>query len=175
MRALPVNLVRRRPWRAWAGTLVLMAAASFAAFQGWRAWQAYMATPNLQRQSQPPLSRADPVANGTAAKESSAIEPAYATDALAVAKLAQFNTASILATIEAARVPGVRVVSVEMAAAELTTRIEIEAPNYQAALQYIAALNKADAAYPWILARTQLLQAIGVTATIIGSDPQSTR
>lgn len=175
MRALPVNLVNPRPWRTWAGALVFVAATAVAAAQGWRAWQAYMATRNLQRQSQQQAPHTDQSATAPVAIDSTTIEPAYAADAAAVAKLASFDVAGVLANIEAAKVLGVRVVSIEIAAAEATTRIEIESPDHQAAVQYTAALNKADKSHRWDLSRAQLHQTSGVTATIVGTEPRTNR
>lgn len=149
---------------------MFVVAAAIAAVQGWRAWQALRVMRDIQFQSQQQAPRTDPSATRPVTTASPATEPAYAADAAAIAKLARFDIAGVLANIEAAKVPGIRVVSIEMAAIESTTRVEIESPDQQAVIQYLAKLNNADKSHRWGLMRTQLLQNSSITATIIAAE-----
>lgn len=168
MRALPVNFVSRRKWQTLASSLVFVAASTIAAVQGWRAWQAHTTTKFLQLQmaAQAPIAAAS--ARRADTKDLLAAEPFYAADANIVVQLASYNVAAVLENIEAAKVPGVRVVSIEIAAAAKSTRIEIEAPDHQAASRYVLMLNQATEHLRWDLIQTQR-QNSGVTAKIIST------
>lgn len=171
MRALPVNLVGTRPWRTWAGVLVFVVSTAIAAVQGWRVWRVYMAKRDIQLQLQQQAPRTDPGAARPVATDPGPNGRAYAADAANIAKLASFDVAAVLTNIEAAKVLGVRVVSIDVTARESTTRIEIESPDHQAAIQYVSVLNQAAASNRWALTRLHFLQNVSVAATIAGGEP----
>src|SRR2546425_1329554 len=119
MRTLKVEFAPKRqvPTSLWAALGIALGL--LAVQQAWQAWtlqgqlraaESEVATLSTQ------IDRAEQARRDAADQQRT--EPLYARDAAAVAKLAGFPLARVLASLEQTRVPGVRLTALEIAAAE---------------------------------------------------------
>jgi hypothetical protein len=168
MKALQVEFVK--PRRVWPALLSVVAAALFAvaAHQSWQGWshlkQSRLATQEIaQLQAALSRQRAPQADSATASRE---VETAaYAQDAIALTKLAAFDVAGVLATLESTKLPGIKVASLEIVTAEQTARVELEVADPTVLLQYLEKLNAGhDSANSWKLTHVQ-----SASGTIAGS------
>jgi len=97
---------------------------------------------------------------------------AYAQDAAAIARVASFDAAGVLAAVESARVAGIRVTSLEINAVDATARLELEVRDASDLLKYLDDINAAmDAPQRWRLVRSQSATPTNVgSATLVRQD-----
>jgi len=80
----------------------------------------------------------------------------YAQDAAAIARMAAFDAAGVLAAVESARVPGIRVTSLEINPADASARLELEVREAADLLKYLDDINAGTpASESWKLVRAQ--------------------
>ena len=80
---------------------------------------------------------------------------AYARDAQALARTASFPTQTVLRSLEATAVDGIRIQAIELAAARGIAQVQLEFDDYPALLRYVEQLNEGDPATPWALVRAE--------------------
>ena len=83
-------------------------------------------------------------------------EPPYAEDAMKIAKLAEFPLNSVFASIESARVAGIRMTALDISAADGTVRAEVEFSEFATLLRYVDELNAGEPVRRWILVNAQV-------------------
>ncbi|MCI4429563.1 MAG: hypothetical protein JHC40_10405 [Burkholderiales bacterium] len=93
--------------------------------------------------------------------------PAYAEDARAVARMAAFDIDSLLSEIEAVRISGVRVLSVELSAQERVVRVELELNEPSLSLRYLEAINVSEPHPRWQLVRSETTTGAALTSAMI--------
>jgi hypothetical protein len=158
MRSLKVEFApARRPVVAlalWGAACALAALAlGTAAWQSWEHRQAVVARTASDTQEATRLravlrERADRAAASAAA-------PAYARDALVVAKAAAFPMQPVLRSLETVAVDGVRVTAIELNAARGGADVTLEFDDYKALLAYLELLNEGEPAPRWALVRAE--------------------
>jgi hypothetical protein len=158
MRALTVEFApARRPVAAlaiWGAVCALMAIGlGTAAWQSWTHRQAVAARAASDAQEAARLraqlrERADRAA-------ASAAPPAYARDALAVAKTAAFPMQPVLRSLETVAVDGVLVTAIELNAARGGADVTLAFDDYKALLAYLELLNEGEPAPRWSLVRAE--------------------
>ena len=84
-----------------------------------------------------------------------AVPPAYARDALAVARTAAFPLQPVLRSLETVAVEGVRVTVIELNATGGGADVTLEFDDYKALLAYLELLNEGEAAPRWTLVRAE--------------------
>ena len=172
MKALDVEFVKpRRVWRAF---LSVLAAALFAAAaqQSWQGWS-HLKQSRLAKQEVASLQvalnrqRAPQADSATASREVETVP--YAQDAIALTKLAAFDVAGVLATLESTKLPGIKVTSLEIVTAEQTARVELEVADPTVLLQYLQKVNAGhDSATSWKLTHVQATNGNTVgSATVV--------
>ena len=93
-----------------------------------------------------------------AASQASA-EPPYARDALAVARVAAFPLDRVLTSLEGARVQGVRLTALEIAATDGTVRADLEFTDHEALMRYLEDINAGEERPRWKLVQAQSASA----------------
>jgi hypothetical protein len=172
MRALKVEFVARKPTRGWIWTGLSLALCVFAADQGWRARVLQQQVQALRAEAEVLAQKNDRARQASSvAAARSAVEPAYAKDAAAVAKIAGFPLDRVLASLESAQVIGVKVSGLEVSAGEATARAELEFSDHPSLLNYLEAINAGEPKPRWVLQRAQIAHATSGsnTATIISN------
>nr|WP_297385340.1 hypothetical protein [uncultured Roseateles sp.] len=84
-----------------------------------------------------------------------AVPPAYARDALAVARTAAFPLQPVLRSLETVAVEGVRVSAIELSATRGGADVTLEFDDYKALLAYLELLNEGEATPRWTLVRAE--------------------
>lgn len=172
MKPLTVEFLppRRLPsWVWYAGSALLFTVAGQQGLQTWRAAQQLKATQGEIAALQAKLEQARQAQRE--AQERLQKEPPYAKDAAAIAKVAAFPLERVFASIESARVQGVRITALDVAPADGTARAEIEFSDYEALSRYLEALNAGEPVPRWTLVRTQSAGGAPNTATVKASWP----
>lgn len=152
--------------RLWGG--IGVAALVVAAFQAWhlkglQTQHRALAEEANQLSSQLQARSGAPAVPGS---QSLAI-PAYAEDARAVARMATVDIDSVLSAIEAVRIPGVRVLSVELSAQERVVRVELELNEPSMSLRYLEAINVGEPHPRWQLVRSETPTGASLTSATI--------
>ena len=136
-------------WPWWLACACLLAAA---AFEAERAISLARERALLERQVNAIGTQGTADAAPTSAPEAAA----YAADAARFVKLANMDLAGVLASIESARVPGIRVTAIDIRAGDASARLELEVRDTADLLRYLDDIN---AGMPvdgrWSLARAQ--------------------
>ena len=88
-----------------------------------------------------------------------AVPPAYARDALAVARTAAFPLQPVLRSLETVAVEGVRVSAIELNATRGGADVTLEFDDYKALLAYLELLNEGEATPRWSLVRAEAAAA----------------
>jgi hypothetical protein len=163
MKALKIEFAARRPVPRWLWAVATLAFGALALHQGWQAWA-------LQERVAALRSQADALATEQAERSAQArretagrvrVEPAYARDAAAVAKIAGFPLDRVLVSLESAQVLGVKLTSLEVSAVESTARAELEFADHTALLNYLEAINAGEPQPRWALLQAQMALAPG--------------
>jgi hypothetical protein len=168
VRPLRIDFVPRRHPPAWLWYLASAILAGVAVQQGWTAWQ-------LSRQASAAevkvselrlkIERVERAHQRAHAEQ--AIEPPYAKDAAAIAKVAAFPVEQVFASIESAQVSGVRLTSLDVSATGGTARVELEFSDSAALSNYLAAINAGEEQPRWRLVQARMgLSGTPSTATI---------
>lgn len=79
--------------------------------------------------------------------------PAYADDALTIARTASIDWTGIFTTVQAVQVTGVRVTMLAVAAAEASVQLSVEADRLESAMDYLRLLNAGEPDTKWQLKR----------------------
>ena len=141
--------------------------------QGWSAWQRVHEVRTLEAQNaalQSALERARQVQQE--AQQQAAQAPPYAGDLAAITKVAAFPVERVFASIESARVQGVKLTALDIAPAEGRAKAELEFTDHDALLRYLEALNAGEDKPRWSLVQSQLGASGAVkTATIVSTWP----
>jgi hypothetical protein len=150
---------------AWGVAALLGIGVGLVAFSDVRQWQALSAARNdglaLQRQLD------ERQAQRAALSASAAALPTFAPDAARRLATASFDTPGVLRSIESARVPGVRVIAVEVDADGRRAEIQLDVANADVASAYLQALNAGLDTPTWTLSRLQV-SGNTETALIVG-------
>ena len=152
MKALKVEFAPRPRvplWLWFTGCALLLAIATEQGWRGWQAQQRLHSARGQRVQLSAELERAAQARRDAATQ--AAVEPPYARDLAAVSKVAAFPIDRVFASVESARVPGVRVTSLEVATAETSARVELEYGDLEALMRYLSELNAGEPRARWSL------------------------
>jgi hypothetical protein len=167
MRPLKVNFVPPRRVPAWVLYAVAAVLFAVAGYQGWQAWRLSRELRATEAEVAALQAKIDQARQAQReALQRLQQEPPYAKDAAAIAKVAEFPLEKVFASIESARVQGVKVTSLDVAPVEGTARAEVEFADYEALAHYLEALNAGEPAPRWTLMRTQSAGGVPNSATI---------
>ena len=169
MRALNVEFVARRPVSPSLLGALTLALLLFAGHQGWQAWRLHEQVVAVESEISKLTLQLDRTLQAKRDIASHVpVEPAYARDALAVAKVAAFPVDRVLVSIEGARVQGVRLTALDISAAENTASADLEFTDHDALMRYLEDINAGEERPRWRLVQAQTASAgTGVsTATI---------
>jgi hypothetical protein len=156
LKALDIEFVAKRPASPWLLGALTFAFCLMALWEGWQAWllrPQVLAAESEMSKLTIQLDRALQAKRDAAS--AAAIEPAYARDAQAVAKLAAFPLARVLASLEGARVQGVRLSALDISAAENAASAELEFSDHDALMRYLEEINAGEERPRWRLAQAQ--------------------
>ncbi len=173
MKPLKVDFAPRRRAPASLWLSITLIALGVSAQQGWQAWQARERLQSAKAQVARLIEQQDQAQRARRAAESRpVVEPPYARDLAALSKAAAFPLAAVFASVEAARVPGVRVTALEASPAEGTVRAELEFSDLDALGRYVGELNAGEPKPRWTLqgAKTGAAGAPG-TASVASTWP----
>jgi hypothetical protein len=163
MRALKVEFAARKPVPQWLWVVATLAFGALALHQGWQAWALQERVTALRGEAD--ALATEQVERSTQARRETAgrvrVEPAYARDAAAIAKIARFPLDRVLVSLESAQVQGVKVTSLELSAVEATARAELEFADHAALLNYLEAINAGEPQPRWALMRAQMAPSPG--------------
>lgn len=157
MKVLSVDFVPAKPFPLWGRVLILLLLVLACVYQGKRAYELHLQLKQAQQALIQASAELAQLEQQRQAAEKNAVKPPppYLEDALAVAQLAKLSVPDILAAVESARVPGVRLTSLDASAKDLSVRIEIEFDDQKALLPYLAALNAHASGIKWQLSQAQ--------------------
>lgn len=103
-------------------------------------------------------------------------QPAYAADALAVLPMATMDIGAVLTALESVKIPGVRLLGLEISAPDQTARVELELAEPTALLRYLEAINAGEQRPRWQLLRTETpISGSASTATLLSRWPNAER
>lgn len=157
MKVVDADFVPRSPprtWPWWAASALFIAAAAFELSSGWRAHKELQRLQAMQDAVPAAMPSAEP-----------AFAPPYHDDALRYARMASLDIAGTFASLESARVQGVRVTSLDIRAEDAQARVELEVRAQEELLRYLEEIN---AGLPRI-ERWELVRAQAATSTSPGS------
>lgn len=168
MKALEVEFVSAPRVAAWLWVVLGIALALLSAQQAlqafqlqqqWRAAQLDIATLSSQLDQTRRAERE--------ASDQRNAAPRYARDADSIAKMAGFPWNRVLASIENARVQGVKMTSLAIDPAEGSVRIELESTDREGLMRYLGELNAGEEPARWQLLQAQAAaNANGISAAI---------
>lgn len=171
MRSLDVDFAPPARWPVvtlWTLVACMLVGAAFLAAVDAREWRALahrrddVAALHAQLDS----TRAQQASRAASAVES----PAYAIDARRLKNLATADVAGVLRSIESARVPGARVLALDVDAEGRRIELQLDVTSADVAASYVQALNAGLDPRTWSLVRLQI-QGSSQTAVIHGQLP----
>lgn len=151
MKPLHVDLLpaSRPPRWAWAAVAIALAAA--AVLWALDAQQRHEVQRLRQQAQQRQQAERERVQVAAAAANQPRTLPPYQASAQALLVQKTHPWPTILATMESIALEGVTPVALDVATAERSARIELNATSYAAVLAYLSALNQGDPALQWSL------------------------
>ena len=164
MRPIQAEFVRHVPTR-WPWLVMTGVFLAVAAWQGYEAWFARGSALAVE-QEMVTLRFQISAARATASAASAKAIASPQVDEVIVRTM-RFDWNGVFASIHAARVPGVRLSSVDISAKDGAVRVEVEAPRTDDILLYLSAINEGEPEPRWQLMRMQTGSgASPATATI---------
>lgn len=164
MKPLAVDFAAPRrvsPW-LWGG--LAFAFVVLAADQAWQAWGLQQQLSAMEQQAatlSEQLRRAQQIKDEAEAR--ARIEPPYARDAAAVARMAGFPLNRMLTALEHARVQGIKLTALDISAEEGAVRAELEYADNEALMRYLEELNVGEPTPRWRLMQAQNGSGVGAT------------
>ncbi|MET0383536.1 MAG: hypothetical protein ABW032_08950 [Burkholderiaceae bacterium] len=168
----PVRVDFARPSR-WPGRWIValgVVIGLVSCWQGELAWRAWHRLAESRERTLILQTALDAAVGRLRRAEASASAPAYARDALAIARTSSFDVGGALRSVEAAQMAGAKTVSIDIDAESRTVSIDLEVAHADMATAYVEALNAGDDRRPWTLSRLQA-QGGGALAAIRGEFP----
>lgn len=150
MRPINVEFVNKASLPKWVWSLGCVAAACAVTLQGafaWRSLEALNAAQETERTMVAQLVQLQSTLQITAPRRQ--IAPSYQNDAERTAKLATFPLNNVLTAIEALNQPEVKVIGLEVMAAEASVRIALEVNDNDGTLRALSQLNQGEQVPLW--------------------------
>lgn len=153
MRPIHAEFLRPKPAR-WPWFVLAAVLSATAAWQGREAWGIRASIVRVDEESAALRSKIA-LARAAASSADAAVPRPQPIDE-ATARMARFDWNGAFASIHAARVQGVRLTAVDIAAREGSVRLELEATRTDDILAYLGALNEGEPDAKWHLSRMQV-------------------
>lgn len=171
MKVLRVEFAPRRSVPSWLWGSVAIGLLLLAGHQAWLAWALYQRVLIAERESAALSAELGRVLQDRRdAMALARVEAPYARDAAVIAGLASFPLAQVLSSLEAVRVPGVKVTVLDISAIERSAKAELEFADYAALNRYLDELNAGEPKIRWRLIQLQSGSTGGAGSTAsIGS------
>jgi hypothetical protein len=164
MREIRVEFAATRPTPAW---FTVTALTILIPLIGWQAWHVMELNAELQRSRESKAIIERQIEQARAQRkeaEDRAREAAQTPEARSLAAIRSFPLDDVLTSVETARMDGVRLMALDIAAADGTVRLECEYVNLEKILQYVAKLNEISAHLRWQLLSARANPAGGSAA-----------
>ncbi len=170
MRPLNVEFAKRMPRWLWPGVALALVGLAVSAVQAGQSWQLHRRSLALQAREAAAMSMLEARRQASAAQLTKPVEALYAADAMRAAVRASFDVGQVLAVLEAARVPGVRLLALEVSTDSRSVQVDVELQDVTTLSAYIDALSTGGPVRRWVLVK--VAGGSGGTAaqaTIVGS------
>jgi hypothetical protein len=152
MRPLNTNFSGALSARTQLYLVILVVALLAAAVESWAWWQLHQRRQTLHAKIFATAHVAQDRRRARA-QQAAPSAPAYIADALALAQGADFDLNQVLAALEGARVPGVRVTSIDAVVERASVTVELELLDMAALTPYMHELRAAEPALGWQIQR----------------------
>jgi hypothetical protein len=157
MKALKVEFAPPRRVPSWVLYLASALLLAVAAQQGREAWRLHQQAKSVEAEIAVLRLKIEQAQQAQReALERSRAEPPYAKDLAEIARVAAFPIERVFASIESARVVGVRLTALDVSPPEGTARAELEFSDHDALLSYLDAINAGEEKRRWTLVQAQL-------------------
>lgn len=157
MKALKVEFAPPRrvpPWVLYLASALLLA---LAAQQGCEAWRLHLQAESVEMEIAALKVKIEQAQQARReALERQRAEPPYAKDLAEIARVAAFPIDRVFASIESARVIGVRLTALDVSPPEGAARAELEFSDHEALFNYLDAINAGEDKRRWTLVQAQL-------------------
>lgn len=173
MRPLNVEFAERMPPWVWLGFASAALALGIATVQVEQFWRLHRQSQALQAREAAAKSMLDARRQASAAQLTKPVETPYAADAMQAAVRASFDVGQVLGVLEAARVPGVRLLALEVSTDSRSVQVDVELQDVTTLSAYIEALSAGAPVWRWVLVKVAGGSGgPAAQATILGSGPR---
>lgn len=153
MRPLKVEFAERTPPWVWLGIALAALALGLTAVQAQQIWRLHRQSQALQAREAAAKSMLDARRQASAAQLAKPAPTPYAADAMQAAVRASFDVGQVLGVLEAARVPGVRLLALEVSTANRSVQVDVELQDVTTLSAYIEALSAGGPVRRWVLVK----------------------
>ena len=172
MRPLNVEFAEYTPHWVWLGLALVALALGMTAVQVEQFWRLHRQSQALQAREAAAKSMLDARRQASAARLAKPVETPYLADAQQATVRASFDVGQVLGVLEAARVPGLRLLALEVSTNNRSVQVDVELHDVATLSAYIESLSTGGPVRRWVLVK--VAGGSGGTAaqaTIIGSGP----